>query len=162
VVDYIVGNWQLNGIYTLTSGRNFSLAVPGDSANTRGGNSGTYLRPDQVGDPNSGSCPNGAPVHTVTCWFNTSAFASPAPFTFGNLGRNTLRGQRYQDLDMSLFRSFPFAEKRKLEFRVEAFNILNHPTLGNPNGTINNVNFGKITSTRSTERQLQLALKLFF
>src|ERR1700682_5773055 len=162
VVDYIVGNWQLNGIYTYTSGRNFSLAVPGDSANTRGGNSGTYLRPNLVGDPNSGSCPNGAPVHTVACWFNTSAFALPAAFTFGNLGRNTLRGQRHQILDMSLFRSFPFAEKRKLEFRAEAFNILNHPTLGNPNGTFNNANFGKITSTRSTERQLQLALKLIF
>jgi len=63
---------------------------------------------------------------------------------------------------MSLFRSFPFAEKRRLEFRAEAYNMLNHVNLGQPDATVGDAGFGKVTSTRGFERQLQLALKLFF
>ena len=63
---------------------------------------------------------------------------------------------------MSLFRSFPFAERRRLEFRAEAFNLLNHVNLGQPDATVGDAGFGKVTRTRGTERQLQLALKLFF
>jgi hypothetical protein len=63
---------------------------------------------------------------------------------------------------MSLFRSFPFAEKRRLEFRAEAFNMLNHVNLGQPDATLGDAGFGTVRTTRGTERQLQLALKLFF
>jgi hypothetical protein len=164
VVDYVVGNWQLNGIYTYTSGQPFTVFVPGDGPNTRQ-NSPSWdavNRPNLVGDPNAGSCPGGAAVGTASCWFNTTAFATPAVYTFGNAGRNTLRGARFQNVDMSLFRSFPFAEKRRLEFRAEAFNMLNHVNLGQPDATVGDAGFGKVTSTRGTARQLQLALKLFF
>jgi hypothetical protein len=164
VVDYVVGNWQLNGIYTFTSGQPFTVFVPGDGPNTRQDSPSwdNVNRPNLVGDPNAGSCPGGAAVGTASCWFNTSAFATPAVYTFGNAGRNTLRGARFQNVDMSLFRSFPFAEKRRLEFRAEAFNMLNHVNLGQPDATVGDAGFGKVTSTRGTERQLQLALKLFF
>ena len=119
-------------------------------------------RPNLVGDPNAGSCPGGAAAGTASCWFNTSAFVTPSVYTFGNAGRNTLRGARFQNVDMSLFRSFPFAEKRRLEFRAEAYNMLNHVNLGQPDATVGDAGFGKVTSTRGTARQLQLALKLFF
>ena len=104
----------------------------------------------------------GAAAGTASCWFNTSAFVTPAVYTFGDAGRNILRGARFQNVDMSLFRSFPFAERRRLEFRAEAFNMLNHVNLGQPDATVGDAGFGKVTSTRGTERQLQLALKLFF
>jgi len=170
VVDYIAGNWQLNGIYTYTSGQPFTVAVSGDPANTLGGVApwGDFQRANLVGNPNTGSCPNGAAVHTTACWFNTTAFEVPANFTFGNAGRNILRGARFQNVDLSLFRSFPFGEKRSLQFRAEAFNLLNHPNLGLPDNdgrqhaVVGNSNFGRITSLRGIPRELQLALKLMF
>jgi hypothetical protein len=127
---------------------------------------------DQVGDPNSGACPNPnstptvplppIPVHSLGCWFNTAAFASPALYTFGNSGRNSLRANGFKNLDVSLFRDFPLGERRSLQFRAEAFNVTNTPTWGIPVNDLNNPTLGSITSTRSTERQLQLSLKLYF
>ena len=96
-------------------------------------------------------------------WFNTAAFAPPAPFTFGNSGRNSLRANWFKNLDLSLFKDFPFNEKRSLQFRAEAFNVTNTPTWGIPVNDLNNpAKLGSINSTRSTERQLQLSLKLYF
>jgi hypothetical protein len=77
-------------------------------------------------------------------------------------------GARFQNVDMSLFRSFPFGEKRSLQFRAEAFNLLNHPNLGLPDNdgrqhaVVRDPNFGKITSLRGIAHELQLALKLIF
>jgi hypothetical protein len=96
-------------------------------------------------------------------WFNTAAFAPPAPFTFGDSGRNSLRADWFKNLDLSLFRDFPIGERRSLQFRAEAFNVTNTPTWGIPINDLNNhAQLGTITSTRSTERQLQLSLKLYF
>ncbi len=153
VGDYIVGNWSLNGILTLTSGVPYDVHAAGDIANI--GSYGNYERADLVGNPNlSNPTPNG--------WLNPSAFAVPAPFTFGNLGRNALRGDGFTNLDLSLFREFPVSESKRFEFRFEAFNSTNTPTWGNPQNVISNINFGRIFSTRSTERELQFALKFYF
>src|SRR6266571_1579405 len=102
------------------------------------------------------------PAHTKGCWFNTTAFVSPAPFTFGTSGRNSLRADWFKNLDLSVFRDFPFSERRKLQFRAEAFNVTNTPTWGIPVNDLNNPKLGTITKTRSIERQLQLSLKLYF
>ena len=61
-------------------------------------------------------------------------------------------------------KDFPFNENRSLQFRAEAFNVTNTPTWGIPVNDLNNnkIPLGSITSTRSTERQLQLSLKLYF
>jgi hypothetical protein len=61
-----------------------------------------------------------------------------------------------------VFRDFPFSERRKLQFRAEAFNVTNTPTWGIPVNDLNRPTLGTITSTRSIERQLQLSLKLYF
>src|SRR5260370_9354660 len=151
-------------MYHYTSGQPFTGFVPGDGSNARQERPSwdNVNRPNLVGDPNGGTCRGGAAVGTASCWFNTSAFATPAVYTFGNLGRNTLRGGRFQNVDMSLVRSFPFAEKRRLEFRAEAYNMLNHVNLGQPDATVADAGFGKVTKTRGPQRNLQLALKLFF
>src|SRR5271169_3471685 len=60
-------------------------------------------------------------------WFSTAAFVVPPLYTFGNAGRNTLRAQRYINLDRSVIRTFPFWRERSFEFRAETFNIFNHP-----------------------------------
>jgi hypothetical protein len=96
-------------------------------------------------------------------YFNTAAYAAPPQYTFGTSGRHSLRTAGYWDLDTSLFRLFPFGERYKLELRGEGFNILNHPVLGYPKADLSNAqNFGTVTSTASTQRQLQLAAKFIF
>jgi hypothetical protein len=155
--NYIIGNWQLNGIVTLTSGLPYNVFISSDIPNV--GNFAPWsgnVRANRVGDPNLSNPGIGE-------WFNTAAFAPPAPFTFGDSGRNSLRANWFKNLDLSLFKDFPFNEKRSLQFRAEAFNITNTPTWGIPVNDLNNPQkLGSITSTRSTERQLQLSLKLYF
>jgi len=143
----------LNGILTFTSGLPYNISVCGDIANT--GNSSCYERPNLVGDPKI-SNPSRAQ------WFNPAAFALPAAYTFGNLGRNAYRADPYKNLDLSLFRDFPITESKRFEFRVEAFNLPNHPTWGVPNSVVNQNLFGVVQSTRSTERQIQFALKFYY
>jgi len=150
-VNDIVGNWQLNGILTLTSGLPYNVHRSSDVPNTGIGD----VRANQVGDPNLSN-------PSTKEWFNTAAFASPANFTFGDSGRNSLRADWFKNLDLSLFKDFPLGEKRSLQFRAEAFNVTNTPTWGIPVNDLNLPTLGQIKSTRSTERQLQLALKLYF
>jgi len=111
-------------------------------------------RADVVGDPNAGV--------TRIQPFNPNAFAVPAPFTFGSMGRNSLRSDWNKALDISLFRSFAVTESKRLEFRFEAFNATNTPVFGIPDTFLGDPNFGLVSSTASTERQLQVALKFYF
>src|SRR5579864_8480751 len=166
-VDYIVGNWQMNGILAVRSGQRYSVTDnSGDPANTGNVAWAGYEQANLVGDPNSGSCPGGAHVHTQTCWINTSAFQTPANGTFGNLRPDPFNAQRYWNFDFSIFRGFPIAgERRKLEFRAEAFNLFNTVIFGSPNGDISNAsNFGTVTSRANANapRVLQFGLRFIF
>ncbi len=114
------------------------------------------MRPHQVGNPEP-SNPNN------TSWLNRAAFQVPAQYTFGTtLGRNTLRGESYSNLDVSVFRNFRFKERLNIQFRGKAFNALNQTIFANPVSNLSDINFGRIFSTRSTERQPQFGLKLLF
>jgi hypothetical protein len=111
---------------------------------------------DRVGDP---SRPSGA---DKTQWFNTAAFQRAALGTFGNVGRNSLRGPGYASLDIALFRNIPITERFRLQFRAESFNLLNRANFNNPNATVTaGVNFGKIQSALDP-RVFQFGLKLLF
>lgn len=156
--SYIAGNWQINTIFAARSGTviNPTNGLNGDVANAGGG----AQRLSFVSSPE-----NGAP-HKITGWWNASAFAEPATGTYGNASINSLRGPGYWSDDLSVFRDFPFSERFKLQFRAEAFDVFNHPNLGNPGANLSG-NFNIITSTVSTSgpganRDLQLALKLLF
>jgi hypothetical protein len=121
VLRWTLGNWQANGILTAQSGIPFNVIVPPDPANIGRPNQ----RPNVVGirSDNCGS------RHLIGC-INSAAFALPAPFTFGNAGRNILYGPGLVDADFSLFKDFPIKERAKLQFRIEMFNIFNHPNFG--------------------------------
>ena len=153
VLSHIIGNWQTNVISTFSSGIPFNLSVPGDLANT--GNS-SYLRPNYVGGDIN------LPNPTPDKWFNTSAFAVPPPFTFGNAGRFILRSDGTSNFDLSVFRRFRITEGKNLEFRAEMFNAFNSPIYSAPNGDISSNNFGRVTSTANQARQIQMALKFVF
>jgi hypothetical protein len=148
-LDWLLGGWQTNGILTVQSGLPFSPVLQTSTTNT-----GTGSRPNVVGPANY--------PHTMQHWFDPSAFATPAAYTYGNAGRDTLLGPGRTNWDMSLFKDFTIREQTVLEFRAEAFNIFNHPQLGLPNATIGNPQAGSITSTVGNPRQLQVALRLQF
>ncbi|MDQ2950138.1 MAG: TonB-dependent receptor [Acidobacteriota bacterium] len=151
LVNGVLGGWELAGIFTARSGLPFTPTISSDNANTGIGGQ----RPNIVGDP---SVSNPSP----RLWFNPAAFAVPTRFTYGNGGRNILRGDGLQQLDVTLKKNFIFTESRRLEFRAEAFNITNTPTFSTPNATIGNASVGTITSTLNAGRVLQGALKLYF
>jgi hypothetical protein len=113
-------------------------------------NSGTPNRPNIV-PGQSISLPSSQ--RTADHWFNTAAFSTPAPFTFGNAGRNIIPGPGNEVVDLALARRFPITERSSLEFRVEGFNIFNHPNYGIP-GPYPDLGpfFGKIFSTGDPRR----------
>ncbi|MGH9654831.1 MAG: hypothetical protein ACRD4Q_05370 [Candidatus Acidiferrales bacterium] len=150
-IDFVIGGWHLNGIATFHSGIPYSVAYSGDVANT--GNN--IQMPNLVGNPKLAD-------PTTTEWINTSAFEAPAPYTWGNVGRNTLRSEGLVNFDLSVFRDFHISESKRIEFRAEAFNVFNHPTWNSPDATVNSPNFGTVTSTSSTARELQFGAKLYF
>jgi hypothetical protein len=164
-VDYVVGNWQVNGIVLVRSGQPYSvLWESGDQANTGNVGWGGYETADLVGDPNSGACSNGAKVGSATCFINTSAFAEPAFGTYGNQRQNQYRSARYWDADASVFRQFPlWSESRRLEFRAEAFNLFNTTIFNTPgNDASTPAAFGIVTNAANTAREMQFGLKLIF
>jgi hypothetical protein len=105
-------------------------------------------------------------------WFNTAAFTTPASGTFGNLGRNSMRGPGFFEWDTGLFRNFNlFSEKYQLQFRAESIAVTNTPIFANPGATIGSSTFGQITSTAVSangvntgggNRVIRLALKFSF
>jgi hypothetical protein len=168
VVRAALAGWRASGLFTAQSGApftvNLSTAAGNEPADVGLVNSTTNVeRPNVVGNPNGGP-------HTATEWFNPAAFALPAPFTFGNAGRNDVYGPGYVDLDFSLQKDFvlPF-ENSKLQFRFDAFNAFNHPNFNVPGrvatfssaGVQTSPTFGVITSALDP-RELQFALKFEF
>ena len=93
---------------------------------------------------------------------NVNAFALPDPYTFGNMGRNSLLTDWGRNLDMSFFRSFPIREAMRFEFRAEAFNLTNTPVFAQPDNNITDPNFGAVSATQNSQRELQMALKFYF
>jgi hypothetical protein len=155
-IDWAVGGWQLNGIYTLSGGMPFSVTVNGTPGSTRA---------DLVSSPsvNPGNISN---------YINAGSFALPPTITFtdstvftrpGTSGRNILLGPGLSNIDLSLFKNFAITEKIKTELRLQAYNATNTPHFGQPNSNFSNGNFGQITTTLPfTYRQVELGLRVTF
>ena len=147
----LFGEWQAGGNFTAQSGAPFTVNIASDQANI---GAGPAQRPNISGDPNSGP-------HTPTEWFDTSVFSLPALYTFGNAPRNALIEPGLQEFDLSLQKEIPITEAAKLQFRAEAYNLLNRANFNLPNRIAFTPNFGSISSAQDS-RQLQFALKLIF
>jgi hypothetical protein len=152
----IAGGWQVNGIFSAYSGLPFTVSASAASLNAPNNSQVA----DQV-----------LPESTILGgvgnrrWFDTSAFQAVTEPRFGTSGRNSMRGPGAVNLDLSLFRSFSFGEKFKLEARGEAFNLSNTPLFSNPNATIGSGTYGYITSTAggaADSRVLRVDLRLSF
>ena len=162
VVNQLVGGWQLSTITTLQSGGVVDTSS-WDSGGTNFISNATRLNCYAgVSTTLSGNNQNG--------WFNPAAFFNTAAGTFGNCGRNNLRGPWLGNEDVSMVKYFHVTERKTLEFRAEMFNAPNHVELtaggqlswGNGSSPAPSSTFGRITSTLNPMRQIQLALKFSF
>ena len=151
--EALVGGWQVNGIYTWQRG--FPLTVTAADLGGLNDSFGTN-RANQVGDP----YPSGF-EQSINAWFNTAAFAQPAPGQFGNIGRNTLRGPGINNFDLALFKNFDLGMGSRLQFRFESFNAFNHTQFNFPVVNVADTRFGQVLSARPG-RINQLGLKLLF
>jgi Carboxypeptidase regulatory-like domain/TonB dependent receptor len=122
LLNQIIGGWQVAGITSASTGNYFTPTdIATDLSNSDGGGDvANSSRPNRVGDPNAKPCIPGT-------LFNTCAFATNTVLgSYGNAGRNIIRGPGFQNWDLSLFKTFPLNERERFEFRAEFFNVWNH------------------------------------
>lgn len=164
----ILGGWAVNGIIQLASGLPITLTQSGDSLNT-GAQSAT--RPHVAPGASVGRVWEN---RSLGEWFDTSAFVRSkfegstaqglyvGPKGYGNVGVNLFDAPGQKTWDFALFKEFRVSEGHRIQFRWEAFNFLNTPQFAPPQRQLGNANFGRITSTRLSNREMQFGLKYRF
>jgi hypothetical protein len=150
----VLGGWQISAIINKSSGFPRTIYTGSDVSNTGAGQD----RPNTTSI--SPILPDGE--QTILNWFNKAAFVANAPGTWGNAGRNTLTGPGIFNVDMSIIRNFRLTSAKSIQFRLEAFNVLNHPIWADPNTTLSASTYDQITGTRKPMREVQLGLKFIF
>jgi hypothetical protein len=145
----VIGGWQLNGIGSFSSGQPLVLTSIGAA------------RPNVVGTPKNIS---GAAQNRLSEYFDISAFAVPAAFTYGNSSPTSpnLRAPGIANYDMSLFKSFAVTERIRAQLRFESFNIFNRVQFAAPGTQAGSTSFGIISAQQNTPRELQVAVKIIF
>jgi hypothetical protein len=153
LTNAVIGGWRLGGIFQARSG--LPVTVTDGRAPSLQGDRGSE-RPNCVGNWQPSD-------QSVTHWLDITGFAAAASGTFGNCPVGVARAPGYTNLDMVLSKNFQAGGARYAEFRIEAFNVLNHPSFGPPARDISAPNtFGTITTTISAPRVVELALKFYF
>jgi opacity protein-like surface antigen len=159
------GGWEWTGIATARVGLPLNVTVSRKATDVLDGNTLSSERPDLV---------PGVPLYldygTTGLWINSAAFKAPAKGAWGNFGRNVLRAPSLFQIDTGLSKRTPITERASLDFRVEVFNVLNHPQLGSPGtNSSSTASFGRITAPVNTSpigagtpRQVQMMLRLSF
>jgi hypothetical protein len=158
IASRVLGGWQLSGISTLQTGFPFTVNLAGDTAGIGGGTGAILIRPNAVPGV-SWKLPG--TERTTERWFNTSAFAAPDAFTFGNVGRNTVIGPGMVNLDLMAAKAFRIRENVNLQLRTEFFNTFNKPNYNIVGRILNNPQFGRVQS-QLDPRQIQFGLRLAF
>jgi hypothetical protein len=147
---------EFRGITTLQSGQPFTPILRFDNSNT--GNTGQgsgYDRPNLLRNPRLS-------IRTPERWFDVEAFAIPEPYTFGNSGRNILRGPGFATFDVSLMRQMSLSEQLRLTLETQVFNVFNRTNFDIPELYVDDPGtFGRILSAKAP-RQMQFAVRLSF
>jgi hypothetical protein len=153
LVDAILGGWRLSGIFQARSG--FPITVTDGANRSLQGQRGNE-RPNCVGDPQPSN-------QNIDNWLDINAFQRVALGTWGNCGIGVGRAPNYRNIDAVLAKRFRTGGERYFEFRLEAFNLTNTPSFGPPARDINAPNtFGRITSTVSNPRTVELVFKFYY
>jgi hypothetical protein len=153
LVDAVLGGWRLSGIFQARSG--FPITVTDGANRSLQGQRGNE-RPTCVGDPVPGD-------QNIDHWLDINAFQRVPLGTWGNCGIGVARAPHYRNVDAVLAKRFSAGAERYFEFRLEAFNLTNTPSFGPPARDINTPNtFGRITSTVSNPRTVELVFKFYY
>lgn len=151
VLNGVLGGWSVSNIISAHSGFPITIAANDVSLqDPRGGG-----RPNRIANGKSSN-------QSINNYLDKNAFTMPELGTFGNSGVGILRAPGYANWDFAAEKRFNLTESKYLNFRAEFFNFTNHPSFGPPNSFFNSQNFGKITSTVSSPRILEFALKFYF
>ena len=151
----LLGGWQLSGTITVQDGSPLdTLYVGSDTANA-----GTFTRPNIVAGQ---SIALPASQRTPEHWFNTNAFSAPAPYQFGNAGRDIVPGPGVEIADFALHKRFSINERWGLEVRAESFNAFNHPNFGYPDPFPDNGPFFGRILLAGQPRRVQFAMRIDF
>jgi hypothetical protein len=147
-----IGGWQFNGITALGSGLPFSPTLSNSTSlnsdmSTRAQLVSSQIDPTQINQSRD-------------LWFNPAAYTTPPPYTFGNAGRNSLRGPWLFNMDLSLFKVFTIRERYNLQARWEVFNVWNYTNLGLPVTNVDVGQAGAINSLQNPMRNMQLSLRV--
>jgi hypothetical protein len=158
----LIGGWQLNAIVTMESGNPFNVTAT-DLTQT-GGNHAMYANCNSNAFAGATSDRNAITTQAATGrYIVPTAFSQPTTGTFGSCRPRPYVGPGRHNEDLSVFKQFEFTEVRKLEFRFEFFNALNHANLANPAASVATPGtFGKISGTVNNARQIQMAAKFYF
>lgn len=149
----VAAGWTLGTVATLQSGGPFTVT-------TNTNNTNAFSAGNQRADVLRNPVP---PVdqRTVNRWFDITAFAQPATYTFGNGGRGSMRAPGIVNTDLSILRVFHLREHMTLQFRGEALNAINHTNLSSPGAVFGSAAFGQINNSRAA-RVMQIGMTLRF
>jgi hypothetical protein len=165
----ILGGWELTGIAAARSGTPVNITITRDASVVPDGlaieNGASFQRPNYVAGVSL--IPSNQSINN---WINAAAFTIPAPLTWGNAGRNLVRGPDFWQVDSAISRDFRINERFVAILRIESFNVFNRAQYGNPNGNFSSASFGHITTTvngtsptgSGTPREFQIAMRLRF
>lgn len=160
-----LGGWELHSMVQSIAGTPFAPRVGFDRARLRPGFGDVGQRPDLIGGRGARDIVLGDPAR----YFDATAFGLPAAGYLGNLGRGTLRGPGMFTWDLAVHKTLVSSERQSLELRAEAFNLTNRPNFQVPSGRALFTrsggrigSAGRITSTSTNSRQVQLALRWDF
>jgi hypothetical protein len=155
IANALIGQWQVNGILTISQGQPLRFTTAQNTSFSFGGG--------QTPDVTGVSADLGS-ARSIDRWFDTTQFSQPRSFTFGTMGRSTshLRSAGARNIDFSVFKEFRIKERAQIELRGEAFNLTNTPLFGNPDTTFGSATFGIVNSQENAPRQVQLGLKILF
>ncbi len=156
-VRILTRDWRGSIVYQVQTGFPLTISVFGDTANA-----GTVVGENPIRANLTGKPIFGSGTKNSTTWFNPAAFATPAAYTYGNVGRNTVYGPNQQTMDLGVVRQFAIREKALFEARAEFFNALNHTNYGTPNRFVNTASFGSITEVSTPGREIQLSARISF
>jgi Carboxypeptidase regulatory-like domain len=149
-VQKLLEGWAVNGVSSFQSGDPLNIMVATSQLNTGTGNFANQ------------TCSDVDTIGEVGQWFDTSCFANPALYEFGNYVIGDVRGPRFINTDFSIFKRTGVGGTRSLEVRFEFFNLFNKAQFSNPNTQFGNLQFGRITSTRFPSREIQLGARFLF
>jgi hypothetical protein len=159
LLRHLFGDWEVAMIYQAQSGFPFTIGVVGDTANVGALLNVNPIRANVVPGADANLPGN---QRTTDRWFNTAAFTTPAAFTFGNAGRNTMTGPALHKVDVALEKRIPAGRDKAVLFRTEVFNLFNHTNLGTPERFVNTPQFGTVIMAATSARQIQFVLRYLF